>query len=137
MSELVRVSVSLDKKLVEKFDRQISTDGYPTRSKAVADLIINSLVKHEWEQNKETAGAIIMVYDHHKRGLTNRLVSIQHDFHTLIISSQHVHLDHHNCMEIVAVKGQPEKVNTLAAKLKTTKGVKYACLATASTGKAF
>jgi CopG family nickel-responsive transcriptional regulator len=136
MSNLTRFSVSLDQPLLERFDRQIKKDGYPTRSKAVADLISEALVKHEWKEGKEIAAAIVMVYDHHKRGLSTKLTHVQHDYHHLIVSSQHIHLDHDNCLEIVVVKGRPEKVRQLARKLKGTKGVKYASLAAASTGKA-
>ena len=135
MSKLTRFSVSLDEALLDQFDAQIKKEGYPTRSKAVADLIGESLVEQEWKGGKEVAAAIIMVYDHHKRDLSGKLTHVQHDYHDLIVSSQHVHLDHDNCLEVVIVKGQPKKVEELAHKLKATKGVKYASLAAASTGK--
>lgn len=135
MSKLTRFSVSLDDSLLERFDKQITKAGYPTRSKAISDLISDALVKHEWKTGQDVAAAIIMVYDHHKRDLSNKLTHIQHDFHHLIVSSQHIHLDHHNCLEIVVVRGQPQKVQELAGKLKSTKGVKYSSLAAASTGK--
>lgn len=136
MSDLTRFSVSLKKELLEKFDRQVMSDGYPTRSKAVADLVRQSLVKHEWKGGKEVAGAVIMVYNHHKRDLSNKLTHIQHDFLHLIISTQHIHLDHDNCLEIVVVRGKPRAIETFTRKIKGTKGVKYTTLATASTGKA-
>ena len=135
MASLVRFSVSVDKGLLDRFDREAGRDGYTTRSKAIADLMRESLVRHQWKAGKEVAAAIIMVYDHHKRDLSNRLTHIQHDYHDLIISSQHVHLDHRNCLEIVVVKGTPKKVKELAVNLKATKGVKYSSVATASTGK--
>lgn len=137
MGELVRFSASVDQDLLQHFDRQIAADGYETRSKAVADLMRDSLVRHEWKEGAEVAAAIVMVYDHHKRNLTNRLTHVQHDFHHLIISSQHVHLDHDNCLEVVVVKGTPDAVEELAHKLKATKGVKYCSLAAASTGQGF
>jgi CopG family nickel-responsive transcriptional regulator len=130
-----RFSVSLDKELLERFDAQVAEQGYPTRSKAVADLIRTNFVKSQWEKGGEVAGAIIMVYDHHKRDLANRLTSAQHDYHHLIISSQHVHLDHDNCLEVVLARGRTEQVEELAQKLKAIKGVKYCSLAAASTGK--
>jgi CopG family nickel-responsive transcriptional regulator len=136
MAGLTRFSVSLDKDLLARFDEQVRRDGYPTRSKAVADLVRDSLVRQEWTGGKEVAGVITLVYDHHKRDLSNRLTHIQHDYHDLIVSSQHIHLDHHNCLEIVVAKGKPRAVEALVRKLKATKGVKYATLATASTGKA-
>jgi CopG family nickel-responsive transcriptional regulator len=135
MASLVRFSVSADEGLVRRFDRQIKAQGYPTRSKAVADLMRDSLVKQAWKMDGEVAAAIIMVYDHHKRDLTGRLTRVQHDYHDLIISSQHVHLDHDNCLEIVVVRGAPKRVHALARRLKATKGVKYTSVAAASTGK--
>ena len=93
MSKLTRFTVSLDDGLLARFDAQIKKNGYPTRSKAVADLIADALVKHEWKAGKEVAAAIIMVYDHHKRGLSMKLTHVQHDYHHLIVSSQHIHLD--------------------------------------------
>jgi CopG family nickel-responsive transcriptional regulator len=135
MSSLVRFSVSAEAGLVRRFDRQIKAQGYPTRSKAVADLMRDSLVKGAWKAGREVAAAIIMVYDHHRRHLTGRLTAIQHDYHDLIISSQHVHLDHDNCLEIVVVRGAPKRVQALARQLKATKGVKYTSVAAASTGK--
>ena len=127
--------MSLDEKLLARFDEQIQEEGYPTRSKAVADLISNSLIKQEWQSGQEVAAAIIMIYDHHKRGLTNTLTRIQHDYHHIIIASQHIHLDHDNCLEIVVVKGNPQPIRKLTEQLKGTKGVKHTSLAAASTGK--
>jgi CopG family nickel-responsive transcriptional regulator len=135
MASLVRFSVSVDEGLLKKFDKQTQKEGYPTRSKAIADLMRDSLVRQEWKAGKEVAAAIVMVYDHHKRDLSNQLTHIQHDYHDLIISSQHVHLDHHHCLEIVVVRGVPKKVQELAKRLKATKGVKYSSLAAASTGQ--
>ena len=135
MSSLSRFSVSLDSTLLERFDERVKGQGYPTRSKAVADLIRESLVQGEWKRGEDVAAAIVLVYDHHKRDLSNRLTHVQHDYHHLIVSSQHVHLDHNNCLEVVIVRGHTSDVEALAHKLKTTKGVKYASLAAASTGQ--
>ncbi len=134
MSELTRFSVSLDKELLDKFDGQIESDRYPTRSKAIADLIRSKIVAREWVGDGEVAGAIIIVYDHHKHGLTNSLTSVQHEYYKLIISSQHVHLDHDNCLEIVVVKGDAREIEALARALKVIKGVKHSSLSMATTG---
>jgi len=135
MSGITRISVSLDKKLLEKFDRRIRAERYPTRSKAIEDLITKSLVKQEWVEGGEVAGAVIMVYDHHRRNLTARLTEVQHRYHHLVVSTLHIHLDRGNCLEIVVIKGRPHDVEALALKLKATKGVKHASLAMATTGK--
>ncbi len=135
MSEIVRFGVSLEKELLEKFDILIKEKKYPNRSEAIRDLIRENLVKREWVEGKEVAGAITLVFDHHKRDLVNNLTDIQHDFHTLIISSQHIHLDHDNCLEIIVVRGKPTEVRELADKLRAAKGVKYGSLSIATTGK--
>jgi CopG family nickel-responsive transcriptional regulator len=135
MSEIVRFGVSLEKELLEKFDILIKEKKYPNRSEAIRDLIRENLVRREWVEGKEVAGAITLVFDHHKRDLVNILTDIQHDFHQLIISSQHIHLDHDNCFEIIVVRGKPIEVSELADKLRATKGVKYGSLSIATTGK--
>lgn len=135
MSEIVRFGVSLEKELLNKFDILIKDKKYPNRSEAIRDLIRENLVKREWVEGKEVAGVITLVFDHHKRELVNTLTDIQHDFHTLIISSQHIHLDHDNCLEIIVVRGKPIEVRELADKLRATKGVKYGSLSIATTGK--
>jgi len=135
MSDIVRFGVSLEKELLEKFDRLIIKKSYPNRSEAIRDLIREELVKREWVEGKEVAGSITLVFDHHKRELMNILTNIQHDFYQLIISSQHVHLDHDNCLEIIVVKGKPEETKELTNKLRSTKGVKYGALSIATTGK--
>ena len=135
MSDIIRFGVSLEKELLEKFDKLIKGKKYSNRSEAIRDLIRENLVKREWVEGKEVAGAITLVFDHHKRELMNTLTDIQHDFHTLIISSQHIHLDHNNCLEIIVVRGKPKEVRELADKLRATKGVKYGALSIATTGK--
>ena len=135
MSDLVRFGVSLEKVLLEKFDRLIRDKNYTNRSEAFRDLIRQELVKKEWEGFKDVAGAITLVYDHHKRELANRLIDIQHDFQSLVISTQHVHLDHHHCLEIIAVKGLAEDVKKLANALKSMVGVRHVTLGMTSTGK--
>ena len=135
MSQLVRFGVSLEKELLEKFDRRIREKHYPNRSEAFRDLIREDLVKKEWVEGEDVAGAITLVYDHHRRELVNKLIDIQHDFHELIVSSQHIHMDKSNCLEIIAVKGNPKRIEELAYKMKSTKGVKHGSLVMASTGK--
>lgn len=135
MSEIVRFGVSLEKALLDKFDKLIKEKKYSNRSEAIRDLIRENLVKREWVEGKEVAGAITLVFDHHKRELVNTLTDIQHDFHQLIISSQHIHLDHDNCLEIIVVRGKPTEARELADKLRSNKGVKYGALSIATTGK--
>ena len=135
MPELVRFGVSIERELLAKFDRLIKGENYPNRSEAFRDLIRENLVKREWTEGEEVAGAITIVYDHHRRELVNKLTDIQHDFHELIVSSQHIHMDEDNCLEIIAVKGNPKKIEKLAFKMKSAKGVKHGSLTMATTGK--
>ncbi|MDI6736111.1 MAG: nickel-responsive transcriptional regulator NikR [bacterium] len=135
MTELVRFGVSLDKKLLEWFDKLIHSQNYSNRSEAIRDLIRENLVKEEWIKGEDVAGVITLVYNHHQRELVNVLTDIQHDFHHLIISTQHIHLDHDNCLEVVVVKGKPKEVEKLAYQMKSTKGVKYSTLNMTTTGK--
>jgi CopG family nickel-responsive transcriptional regulator len=135
MTDLVRFGVSLKKELLIRFDRLIKSRKYGNRSEAIRDLLRESLVRQQWEGNDEVAGAITMTYDHHKRTLVNRLMDIQHDFQPSIISAQHVHLDHHNCLEIIAVRGRASEIQKLADELKANTGVKHVTLSMSTTGR--
>ncbi len=120
---------------MEKFDKLIESKSYTNRSEAFRDLIRQELIQKQWQSGQEVAGAIILIYDHHKRELVNKLMDIQHEFGGMIISSQHVHLDHNNCLEIIAVKGSPKEAQKLADSLKSVKGVKHGTLSMSTTGK--
>jgi CopG family nickel-responsive transcriptional regulator len=127
MSKLTRFGVSIDKDLLKKFDSLIRKQKYQTRSKAIEDLIIESVDNANTTSSDETLsiGYIDMLYDHHKRRLLNKITEIQHDFHDIILSSQHVHIDHNTCLEIIVVKGAKSKIERLGHMLKTTKGIKH------------
>ena len=135
MTNLFRFGISLEKKLLDEFDILIKRKNYSNRSEAFRDLIRQELVKEEWAEGSEVVGAITLVYDHHKRELVNKLTDIQHDFQGTIISTQHIHLDHDNCLELIAVKGAPTEISKLADTLKSVKGVKHGTLSMSSTGK--
>ena len=135
MQNLVRVSISLENDLLKRFDRFVSSQGYPTRSEALKALMRRNLVEHDWTANGAVAGAVTLVYDHHRRGLVGRIMDIQHDFAPLIVSTQHVHLDHDNCLEIVVVKGKAGDIRRLVAALKSIKGLKHSSLVMTSVGK--
>jgi CopG family transcriptional regulator, nickel-responsive regulator len=135
MSGLFRFGVSLDKALLNKFDRYIKERNYSNRSEAFRDLIRQELIKKEWLEGDDVAGAITLIYDHHRRDLLNKITDLQHDFQKVIISTQHIHLDHDNCLEIVAVRGQPREVSKLADMMKSIKGVKHCTLSMSSTGE--
>lgn len=136
MGQTIRFGVSLDSELLERFDELCEERCYQTRSEAIRDLIRNTLVQREWEEvDRETAGTLTMVFDHHHSDLAQRLTEIQHDFHHLIQSSLHVHLDHDNCLEVLVLKGHGQEIQKLGQKLTSTKGVKYGKLNLATTGR--
>ena len=136
MAGVIRFGVSLNEKLLDGFDRLISKKGYTNRSEAIRDLIRDSLVKDEWEAgNKETVGTITLVYDHHTRELTHTLTDLQHQHHKSIISTTHIHLDQHNCLEVLVVKGKGGDIKAIADKVIGTKGVKHGKLSATTTGK--
>ncbi|MFA6357871.1 MAG: nickel-responsive transcriptional regulator NikR [Candidatus Omnitrophota bacterium] len=132
---LIRFGVSIDKDLLIKFDHFIRDKKYTNRSQAFRDLIRQELVQKQWQGKEEVAGAVTLIYNHHKKELINKLMDIQHDFGGAIISAQHIHLDHDNCLEIVAVKGSPKDVQKLADSLKAIKGVKHGILSMSTVGK--
>ncbi|MBL7129011.1 MAG: nickel-responsive transcriptional regulator NikR [Ignavibacteria bacterium] len=135
MEKLIRFGVSVPKNLLKKFDKLIKARNYGNRSEAIRDLIRESFVEEEWTHAIDIAGGISMVYDHHHRQLVNKLIEAQHKFHNLIISSQHIHLDHNNCLEFIVVKGKAEEVKKLYNILKSTKGVKHVGLMKSTVGK--
>jgi CopG family nickel-responsive transcriptional regulator len=132
---LVRFSISLEEELLKKFDVHIKEQKYKNRSEALRDLIREDLVKMEWQKNEKVIGAITLVYDHHKRGLVQRLTTLQHAYLSMIISTQHIHLDHDNCLEVIIVHGKARALDQLSSQLKAVKGVKYGNLAMATYGK--
>jgi CopG family nickel-responsive transcriptional regulator len=135
MSKLVRFGVSLEKGLLEKFDALIAQRGYASRSEAFRDLIRSSLIEKKWKAGEEVAGAVTLVYDHHRKDLMGRITDIQHEYNHLIISAQHIHLDYDHCLEIIAVRGPAADAERLADSLRSIKGVKHGTVSMSSTGR--
>jgi CopG family nickel-responsive transcriptional regulator len=133
---LKRFGISLDSSLLRSFDSLITKKGYRNRSEAIRDLIRGCLVREEWKRGeKETVGSITIVYSHGTRELTDTLTDIQHSHHASVIASMHVHLDHHNCLEVIVVRGKGKAVQKIADRLIGTKGVKHGKLTLTTTGK--
>ncbi len=135
MSELVRFSVSIEKPLYRLMQKLLKKSGYANRSEFIRDLIREHLVEEQWKSNEEALGTITLIFDHHKRELSNRLLDLQHDYHQSILATTHVHLDHDMCVETILVKGRARKVQELANLLRKEKGVLHASLSIGSTGK--
>jgi len=135
MKKIVRFGVSLEEDLLRRFDALVAGRGLASRSEAFRDLIRNALVQEEWRGGGEVAGAVTLVYDHHRKDLVGRLTDIQHDAHDLILSTQHIHLDRDLCLEIIAVRGRAGEVRRLSEALRAVKGVLQGTVNMASTGR--
>ncbi len=135
MSEVVRFGVSTDERLLSRFDDLIAQKGYVNRSEAVRDLIRNALVDDEWAQGTAQAvGTVTLVYDHHSSDLSDKLTQSQHSHHEEIVSTLHIHLDHHNCLEVVVLRGVASDIKRIADGLIGTKGVKHGKFVASTTG---
>lgn len=133
---IIRFGISLDSSLLEDFDKLIREKGYSARSEAIRDLIRDSLVREERELgDRVMVGTISIVYSHDTRELVDMLTDLQHHFYTSIISSMHVHLDDHNCLEVLIVKGKGKDIKRIADRLIGTKGVKHGKLSLTTTGR--
>lgn len=136
MADLARFGVSIDQRLLERFDQLIGEKGYVNRSEALRDLIRNALIEDQLSRDTTTAtvGTVTLVYDHHTRDLADKLTEHQHSHHDAIISALHVHLDAHHCLEVVVLKGTAAVVKRLADELLGTKGVRHGKLVMTTAG---
>ena len=135
-TKVTRFSVSMPEPLLKNFDRLVKRKGYPNRSQAVCDIVRDSMVSDAVASGaKEIAGTITLVYDHHKRNLQAELTDIQHDHGAGIIATMHVHLDHNNCMEVLAVRGTASQIQKIGDALIAVKGVKHGTLSMTTTGQ--
>ena len=120
---LARFGVSLDEDILKALDEFVIENKLPNRSQAIRHLVEKNLVEKKWQCNQIVAGAIVMVYDHHKGDVTIKSNDIQHEYFDVILSSQHFHLSHDNCLEIVAVKGTANRLTELSDNLLGIKGI--------------
>ena len=136
MATISRFGVSIDTTLLKSFDKLIARKGYTNRSEAIRDLVREQLVENEWQEgNQDTVGAITLVYSHEQRELHDRLTELQHQKYHFIVSNLHVHLDQHNCLEVLVVKGKSKSIKKIADLLIGTRGVKHGQLTMATRGK--
>jgi CopG family transcriptional regulator, nickel-responsive regulator len=136
---LERVGISLEDSLLARFDEVIKRRGYENRSEAIRDLIREQLVQEEWSQRKpddrEKVAVVSIVYDHDSRSLSQKLTHLQHEHHRTVVSSLHVHMDAHNCLEVLILRGKASEIASMGDSLVSTKGVKYGKVVPATTGK--
>lgn len=135
MAELIRTGVSIEQDLLDKFDKLITRRGYGNRSEALRDLIRDTLVTEDVNENKQVVATVSMIYDHHRPELSNKLTEAQHHHHDCVLAATHVHLDEKNCFEVVIMKGLAGDVQHLANHMLSLKGVKHGKLVMTSTGK--
>jgi CopG family nickel-responsive transcriptional regulator len=133
---LKRFGVSMEAGLLEVFDRLIAEKGYENRSEAIRDLIRDRIVNEQWDAGEdETAGTVTLVYSHDVKELTESLTDLQHHHHAAILSTMHLHLDEHLCLEVLVVKGKSGEIRSLADRLIGIKGVMHGKLALTTTGR--
>lgn len=131
-----RFGVSMDEDLLESFDELIQARGYENRSEAIRDLVRKELVKQECKDDeKETWGALLVVFDHHQRGLNAKLTEKQHSHIENVVSSLHVHLNAENCLEVIIMRGTVAQLNKIGDEIISTKGVKYGKINIATGGE--
>jgi CopG family nickel-responsive transcriptional regulator len=136
MSEVVRFGVSIPKDLLRRFDHLIAQKGYANRSESLRDLIRNHLVAEEWGVGvRQVVGTITLVYSHNTRELEKVLTKMQHDWCRHILSTLHIHLDKHNCLEVLVVKGKSREIKSIADRLIAVRGVKHGELSMTTLGK--
>lgn len=126
MEKITRFGVSIEPDLLKNFDKIIKKKGYKNRSEAIRDIIRKDLIKEKSEDpNSEAIGTLTMIYDHHTGNLTNRLLDIQHNHTKEILTTTHIHIDHHNCLEVIVLKGKTGNIQKLADNIKALKGIKH------------
>ena len=134
MADLERFGVSMPGDLLDQFDEAVDEAGYPNRSEAMRDLVRRYLVQRRWEQVEgEVVGTITLIYDHHVPGVEERLTRTQHDAGVSVVCSTHVHLDHHNCVEVIVVRGTAGEIRRLADRMISMRGVKHGELSCTAT----
>ena len=127
--KLVRFSITISKELLEYIDKNLINKGYSSRSEFIRDLVRETIVNDRWSEGKdEVVGVLTVIYDHHKRELTQKMIDLQHSKYINIICTTHVHLDHHNCLETIIISGKPSEIESISVKISGLKGVKFAKL---------
>ncbi|WP_293444393.1 nickel-responsive transcriptional regulator NikR [Persephonella sp.] len=127
--KLVRFSITIPKELLEYIDKNLINKGYSSRSEFIRDLVRETIVNDRWSEGKdEVVGVLTVIYDHHQRELTQKMIDLQHSKYINIICTTHVHLDHHNCLETIIISGKPSEIESISVKISGLKGVKFAKL---------
>ncbi len=134
-SQLVRVSFSIEDGLYRRLEALLRRHGVENRSEYLRDLIRDRLVEQEWKDDDESVGTITLVYDHHARQLSERLLDLQHRHHDAILATTHVHLDSHLCVEAIIARGRASQLAEIADTLRRQRGVLHSRLSMSTTGR--
>jgi len=135
MAELVRTGISLERRLLERFDRVIRKKGYKNRSEAIRDLVRDYAVAEDVEENRTVVGTLTLVYDHHRPRLSEQLIEVQHHAHGKVLAATHIHLDPRNCLEVVIMKGRSAEVKHMGDQMLSLRGVKHGKLVLTTQGR--
>jgi len=135
VASLVRTGISIDRDLLQRFDRAIARKGYANRSEAIRGLVREHAVTVNVTQNRVIVGSLTLVYDHHQPNLSERLIEAQHHYRGKVLATTHVHLDSRHCLEVIIVKGRSAEVQRLADQLLSLRGVKHGRLVMTTSGK--
>jgi len=135
MSTLKRFSIAIESDLLKELERLVKDNRYENRSEFIRDMLRDRLVNEEWEKGKEVVGTITLVYDHHARELSKKLMHVQHHHHDNVLATTHVHLDHDLCAEMIMVRGKARGIHDMMNRLRQQKGVKHAALSLGTTGE--
>lgn len=134
MTDLERVSLSLEKELLQELNKMISREGYGNRSEFIRDLIRGHIVQKQWESDMDVLGTLTIVFDHHQPDLTKKLTEIQHDFSGKVLAATHIHLSHHLCAEMIMLNGNSGEIRKMSNAIKSLRGILHAELSLSTTG---
>ncbi len=127
--KLERFSVSIPEELLSSLDKLVLSKGYSSRSEFIRDLIREKIVEEKWSSDAEKVfGVLLLVYDHHVRGVSDKLLEIQHSHYYNVVSALHIHLTHNDCLEVIVIKGKASEIEKLSGKMEGLRGVKFAKL---------
>ncbi|MBP2045556.1 CopG family nickel-responsive transcriptional regulator [Methanobacterium aggregans] len=134
---MMRISMSLPKKLLNEFDEVLKDRGYQSRSKGIRDALKDYIVRYQWmnEMEGDRIGIIAVIYDHHYTGVMEDLTDIQHDYRDYINAVMHVHMTEKYCLEVIVVKGDVKYIRDLTEKIMRLKGVEHVKLTSTASGE--
>lgn len=122
---IARIGVSLPKNLLEEFDSVILNRGYSSRSEAIRDAIRNYILEYKWMEREEgeVVGVVNVIYNHNVKGVNDSIINLQHDFHEIITTTLHIHLNSEMCLEMILVRGDMKDIKGLVDRISSTRGV--------------